>query len=64
MDLDDIWLTIDAERSSLADLLEDLSPAEWAAPSLCEAWRVGDVAVHLTQAHMGLREALVGTTAR
>ncbi|MGY1763818.1 maleylpyruvate isomerase family mycothiol-dependent enzyme [Geodermatophilus sp. SYSU D00779] len=60
MDLDDIWRTIDAERSSLADLLDDLSPAEWTAPSLCDAWRVGDVAVHLTQAHMGLREALVG----
>jgi hypothetical protein len=29
MDLDDVWRTIDAERSSLADLLEDLSPTEW-----------------------------------
>ncbi len=48
MDLDDMWGAIDAERSSLADLLEDLSPAEWAAPSLCDDWRVGDVAVHLT----------------
>jgi uncharacterized protein (TIGR03083 family) len=60
MDLDDVWRTIDAERSSLADLLEDLSPTEWRTASLCEAWRVGDVAVHLTQAHMGLGAALVG----
>ena len=60
MDLDDIWRTIDAERSSLADLLDDLSPAEWTAPSLCDAWRVGDVAAHLTLAHMGRREAAVG----
>jgi len=60
MDLDDVWRTIDAERSSLADLLEDLSPTEWRTASLCDAWRVGDVAVHLTQAHMGLDAALVG----
>ena len=59
MDLDGVWRTIDAERSSLADLFEDLSPAEWSTPSLCDAWRVGDVAVHLTQAHMGLGAALV-----
>ncbi|MGY1660989.1 maleylpyruvate isomerase family mycothiol-dependent enzyme [Geodermatophilus sp. SYSU D00705] len=59
MDLDDVWRTIDAERLSLADLLEDLSPTEWETPSLCSGWRVGDVAVHLTQAHMGLGAALV-----
>ncbi|MGY1637553.1 maleylpyruvate isomerase family mycothiol-dependent enzyme [Geodermatophilus sp. SYSU D00742] len=59
MDLDDVWRTIDAERADLADLLEELSPAEWETPSLCADWRVGDVAVHLTQAHMGPREALV-----
>ena len=59
MDVDTVWRTIDAERASLADLVEDLGPAEWEAPSLCEAWRVGDVAVHLTQAHMGLWDATV-----
>ncbi len=60
MDLDDVWRTIDAERSGLADLLEDLSPAEWETPSLCDAWRVGDVAAHLTLAHMGYGAAVVG----
>jgi uncharacterized protein (TIGR03083 family) len=60
MDHDEVWQTIDAERSGLADLLEDLTPAEWQTPSLCDGWRVGDVAVHLTQAHMGLGAALVG----
>ena len=60
MDLDDVWRTIDAERLSLADLLDDLSPAEWTAPSLCDAWRVRDVAAHLTLAHMGPGAALVG----
>ena len=59
MDLDDVWRTIDAERTGLADLFEDLCDAEWDAPSLCDAWRVGDVAVHLTQAHMGLGAAVI-----
>ena len=60
MDLDDIWRAIDAERAGLAELLEDLSPAEWNSPSLCDSWRVRDVAVHLTQAHTGLGPALIG----
>jgi uncharacterized protein (TIGR03083 family) len=59
MDTETIWRTIDAERAGLADLVEELSPAEWDTPSLCAGWRVGDVAVHLTQAHMGLRDAAV-----
>jgi uncharacterized protein (TIGR03083 family) len=59
MDLDDVWRSIDSERLSLADLLDDLSPAEWETPSLCTGWLVRDVAAHLTQAHMGYRDALV-----
>jgi uncharacterized protein (TIGR03083 family) len=59
VDLDDVWRCIDSQRGSLADLLDDLSPAEWETPSLCAGWRVRDVAAHLTQAHMGLREATV-----
>ncbi len=59
MDLDDVWRSIDAERASLADLLDDLAPAEWETPSLCTGWRVRDVAAHLTQAQMALREAIV-----
>ena len=53
MDLDEVWRSIDSERASLADLLDDLSPAEWETPSLCEAWRVREVAAHLTLAHTG-----------
>ena len=53
-----MWRTIDAERAGLADLLDDLSPAEWATPSLCGPWRVRDVAAHLTLAHMGAGTAL------
>src|SRR5687767_7814632 len=52
MDTDDVWRAIDAERSDLADLLEDLPPAERAAPSLCPGWRVRAVAAHLTLSHM------------
>ena len=37
-----------AERCSLADQLEDLTEAEWAAPSLCAGWTVHDVVAHLT----------------
>jgi uncharacterized protein (TIGR03083 family) len=59
VDLDDVWRCIDSQRASLADLFDDLSPAEWETPSLCAGWRVRDVAAHLTQAHMGLREATV-----
>jgi uncharacterized protein (TIGR03083 family) len=60
MDVDEVRRTIDTEREGLADLLEDLSSAEWETPSLCGGWRVGDVAAHLTLAHTGYREALVG----
>ena len=59
MDRDQVWQTIDGERASLADLLDDLEPDEWEAPSLCAGWRVRDVAAHLTQAHMGVLPALV-----
>ena len=59
MDLDDVWRTIDSQRASVADLLDDLSPEEWETPSLCDAWRVRDVAAHLTQAHMGYRDGVV-----
>src|SRR3954466_12553561 len=52
MDRDEIWAAIDQQRSDLADLLDDLSAAEWAHPSLCSAWRVGDVAAHLALAQM------------
>lgn len=37
---------IQAERSELADLLEDLTAEEPAHPSLCKGWSVRDVAAH------------------
>ncbi len=59
MDVDEVWRSTDSERAGLADLLDDLSPAEWETPSLCAGWRVRDVAAHLTQAQLGLRDVVV-----
>lgn len=36
-----------AERTDLADFLATLTPQQWAAPSLCERWRVRDVVAHV-----------------
>ena len=35
------------ERADLLDLLTSLSPEQWDAPTLCEAWRVRDVVAHM-----------------
>lgn len=35
------------ERRDLADLLDTLTPDQWALPSLCEGWTVRDVIAHL-----------------
>ncbi|MEU1282402.1 maleylpyruvate isomerase family mycothiol-dependent enzyme [Streptomyces sp. NPDC005805] len=60
MDTDQIWRVIDAERASLADLLDGLTPEEWELPSPCEGWRVRDVAAHLTLApRVGTGRALL-----
>ncbi|MTD53424.1 maleylpyruvate isomerase family mycothiol-dependent enzyme [Amycolatopsis pithecellobii] len=48
MDSHEKWAAIQAARLRVADLLEQLSDEEWAAPSLCERWTVLDVAAHLT----------------
>jgi len=47
MELDRIWDHTIAARRSLADTLADLSPEEWDHPSLCDEWRVRDVAAHV-----------------
>jgi uncharacterized protein (TIGR03083 family) len=39
-----------AERVAFLDLLETLTPQEWACPSLCGAWTVQEVAAHLAVA--------------
>jgi uncharacterized protein (TIGR03083 family) len=59
MDRDEVWRAIDAERVSLADLLDSLGEQEWETPSLCAGWRVRDVAAHLTLAQMRPLPAVV-----
>jgi len=59
MDRDEVWRAIDAERVSLADLLDSLGEQEWETPSLCAGWRVRDVAAHLTLAQMRPPPAVV-----
>ena len=39
-----------SERTALIDLLDTLTPEEWAVPSLCDAWTVQQVAAHLAWA--------------
>lgn len=41
------WVALAADRGVLADLLASLRPEQLAAPSLCAAWSVRDVAAHL-----------------
>jgi uncharacterized protein (TIGR03083 family) len=60
MDRDEVWRAIDAERVSLADLLDSLGEQEWEIPSLCAGWRVRDVAAHLTLARTAALSQLSG----
>lgn len=53
MNRDQVWQVIDAQRLSLAGLLEQLSAGEWRQPSLCTGWTVRDVAAHLTLQQVG-----------
>ncbi|MFE0931076.1 maleylpyruvate isomerase family mycothiol-dependent enzyme [Streptomyces mutabilis] len=46
-DSDPYWSAVRATRLRIADLLEELAPAEWEHESLCRGWRVRDVAGHL-----------------
>ena len=52
MNTDEIWRCVDDQRSELAGLLEGLNSEQWTAASLCDGWRVRDVAAHLTHSHM------------
>jgi uncharacterized protein (TIGR03083 family) len=58
LDRDHVWQAIDAQRTSLTALLDDLADDEWQQPSLCAGWTVRDVAAHLTMQQLGLRDEL------
>ena len=45
---DDIQKLVTANCLALADLLESLPSGRWDTPSLCDGWRVREVAAHLT----------------
>ena len=47
MDTDDIVRRTAANRRRAADLLDGLSPEQWATPSLCAGWTVRVLAGHL-----------------
>lgn len=59
MNVDQIWASVDAQRRELADLIETFDTQQWMAPSLCDGWRVRDVAAHLTHSHMAPLRAIV-----
>src|SRR6478609_10776128 len=44
---EEYWAAVRTVRLRLAEMLATLSPSEWDAASLCEGWRVRDVAGHL-----------------
>ncbi|MCE3276326.1 MAG: maleylpyruvate isomerase family mycothiol-dependent enzyme, partial [Propionibacteriaceae bacterium] len=54
MNDDELWAAIDAQRVRTVRLLQDLTPANWELDSLCDGWRVRDVAAHLTMQQMTL----------
>lgn len=58
MHRDQIWQAIDAQRTSLTNLLEHFAGDEWLQPSLCAGWTVRDVAAHLTLQQLGPGAAL------
>ncbi|MCD1144718.1 maleylpyruvate isomerase family mycothiol-dependent enzyme [Kocuria sp. LUK] len=58
MDENELWAAIDDQRLRTAELLERLTPEQWARPSLCAGWTVRDVAAHLTLQQMGPAQAL------
>jgi uncharacterized protein (TIGR03083 family) len=50
VDAETSWRVIEQERRSLAALLEGLTDEQWNSPSLCDGWRVKDVAAHVALA--------------
>ena len=60
MNDDELWAAIDAQRMRTVKLLQDLTPTEWDHASLCDGWRVRDVAAHLTMQQMTLSDGLNG----
>jgi uncharacterized protein (TIGR03083 family) len=45
-----IWSLIHAERTTVADTIQGLSPGQWTRPSLVEGWSIGQLAAHMLRA--------------
>ena len=41
------WTLVRDERRDVLDFLRELTAEQWVTPSLCEGWRIRDVAAHL-----------------
>ncbi|WP_345417711.1 maleylpyruvate isomerase family mycothiol-dependent enzyme [Actinomycetospora chlora] len=48
MDAAELHAAITAERLSLADVIDTLTPDQWRHPSLCTGWTVDTLVAHLT----------------
>jgi uncharacterized protein (TIGR03083 family) len=50
VDREHVWECVTNERRALHSLLRELEADQWEAPSLCDGWRVRDVAAHVIHA--------------
>lgn len=46
----DLMPMVHAERASLSDFLDTLTPAQWSSPTWCDKWNVQELVGHLTAA--------------
>ena len=46
----DLMPMVHAERASLGEFLETLTPEQWSAPTWCDKWNVQELVAHLTAA--------------
>jgi uncharacterized protein (TIGR03083 family) len=62
MDREHGWVVIEQARRQLADLLDSVPETDWDKPSLCDGWRIRDVAAHVLLAprHPGVGAMLAG----
>lgn len=57
---EETWRLATAVYASLLDLLEQLGPEEWEAPTVCEPWTVADMVGHVIGAAKGHASLFVG----
>ena len=46
----DLMPMVHAERASLGEFLDTLTPEQWSAPTWCDKWNVQELVAHLTAA--------------